>query len=275
MILARTIEELQNAKNNLQGTIGFVPTMGALHKGHLSLIRQARNENDIVIVSIFINPTQFLEGEDLDNYPKREEADRKICEMAKVDILFMPNIGEMYEDDELNISAPAIRGYILEGERRPKHFDGMLQIVMKLLNLSSATNAYFGKKDAQQLALITQMVKNYFIPCNIIASDIIRDESGLALSSRNAYLSKYEKKEALKISSSLYSATKMILSGQKESSFIIKEIENILQSDNIKIEYISIVSKEFKPLELIEIGNSMILIAVFIGKTRLIDNIWI
>ena len=275
MILARTIKELQKAKRNFKGSIGFVPTMGALHKGHLSLIQQARNENDIVIVSIFVNPTQFLEGEDLDSYPKREEADKKICEIAKVDILFMPNIGEMYEDDELNISAPAIRGYILEGEKRPKHFDGMLQIVMKLLNLSSSKNAYFGKKDAQQLALITQMVKNYFIPCNIIACDIVRDDLGLALSSRNAYLSEDDKKEALKLSSSLYYATKMIISGKKESDIIIKEIENILKGDNIKIEYISIVSREFKPLEVVEMGNSIILIAVFIGNTRLIDNIWI
>jgi len=275
MILAETIEELQKAKHNLKGTIGFIPTMGALHKGHLSLIQQARNENDIVIVSIFVNPTQFLEGEDLDSYPKREEADKKICEIAKVDILFMPNIGEMYEDDELNISAPAIRGYILEGKRRPKHFDGMLQIVMKLLNLSSSTNAYFGKKDAQQLVLITQMVKNYFIPCNIIACDIVRDDLGLALSSRNAYLSEDDKKEALKLSSSLYYATKMIISGKKESDIIIQEIKNILKCDNIKIEYISIVSRDFKPLEVVEIGNTIILIAVFIGNTRLIDNIWI
>lgn len=275
MILARTIKELQKAKQNFKRSIGFVPTMGALHKGHLSLIQQARNENDIVIVSIFVNPTQFLEGEDLNSYPKREEADKKICEIAKVDILFMPNIEEMYEDDELNISAPSIRGYILEGERRPKHFDGMLQIVMKLLNLSSSTNAYFGKKDAQQLALITQMVRNYFIPCNIIACDIVRDNLGLALSSRNAYLSEDEKIEALKLSSSLYYATKMIISGKKESDIIIKEIENILKGDNIKIEYISIVSREFKPLEVVEMGNSIILIAVFIGNTRLIDNIWI
>ncbi|SFV57420.1 Pantoate--beta-alanine ligase [hydrothermal vent metagenome] len=275
MILVKTIEELQKAKKNLKGTIGFIPTMGALHKGHLSLIQQARNENDIVIVSIFVNPTQFLEGEDLDSYPKREEADKKICEIAKVDILFMPNIEEMYEDDELNISAPAIRGYILEGEKRPKHFDGMLQIVMKLLNLSSATNAYFGKKDAQQLALVTQMVKNYFIPCNIIGCDIVRDDSGLALSSRNTYLSEDEKKYALKLSSSLYFATKMIISGEKNCNFIKKEIKNILTNDNIKIEYISIVDREFKPLEVIEIGNSIILLAVFIGDTRLIDNIWI
>ena len=121
--------------------------MGALHQGHLSLIQQARRENDHLIVSIFVNPTQFLEGEDLNAYPRREEADIKICKLAKVDILFMPTIEQMYEKDELSIGAPAVRGYILEGEKRPGHFDGMLQVVMKLLNLSSASNAYFGKKD--------------------------------------------------------------------------------------------------------------------------------
>jgi len=169
MVIVRTIEALQEAKKSLReaqgalSSVGFVPTMGALHQGHLSLIQQARKENDTLIVSIFVNPTQFLEGEDLDAYPRKDEADSKICELAKVDILFMPNIEVMYEEDELCIGAPAIRGYVLEGEKRPGHFDGMLQVVMKLLNLSGATNAYFGKKDAQQLALISQMVKNYFM----------------------------------------------------------------------------------------------------------------
>ncbi|MBN2249151.1 MAG: pantoate--beta-alanine ligase, partial [Campylobacterales bacterium] len=178
MIIARTIAELKEAKSALQGTIGFVPTMGALHKGHLSLIQKARAENDHLIVSIFVNPTQFLEGEDLDAYPRREEADRKICELAKADILFMPTVDQMYEHDELSIGAPAIRGYILEGQKRPGHFDGMLQIVMKLLNLTGADNAYFGKKDAQQLALIMQMVKNYFMDVKIIPCEIVRDEKG-------------------------------------------------------------------------------------------------
>jgi len=275
MVVVKSIDELQKAKESLKGTIGFVPTMGALHQGHLTLIQRAREENDIVIVSIFVNPTQFLEGEDLDSYPRREEADRKICSVAKVDILFMPTIDDMYEDDELLISAPKVRGYILEGEKRPEHFDGMLQVVMKLLNLSSATNAYFGKKDAQQLALITQMVKNYFIPCRVIPCDIIRDENGLALSSRNAYLSKYEKQEALKLSKSLRKATKMVMSGEKRSKILIKEIESNLVGHNIKMEYVAIVSRDFKPLESIEIGNSMILLAVWVSGTRLIDNIWL
>ena len=274
MIIARTIEELQEAKRGLDGSIGFVPTMGALHHGHLSLIRQAKRENDHLIVSIFVNPTQFLEGEDLDAYPRREEADRKICEVAGVDIVFMPTIGQMYEKDELCIGAPAIRGYILEGEKRPGHFDGMLQVVMKLLNLSSATRAYFGKKDAQQLALVTQMVRNYFMEVEIIPCEIVRDENGLALSSRNAYLTEEEKQRALSLSRSLKRATKMVMQGELDVETIKKEMMEVL-AETDRVEYVAIVDRQFKALEQVEIGNTIILVAAWVGKPRLIDNIWI
>ena len=274
MIIVRTIDELQEAKKDLNGSIGFVPTMGALHQGHLSLIQQARRENDHVIVSVFVNPTQFLEGEDLDAYPRREEADAKICELAGVDILFMPTIDQMYEDDELCIGAPAVRGYILEGEKRPGHFDGMLQVVMKLLNLSSATRAYFGKKDAQQLALITQMVKNYFMDVEIIPCEIVRDEKGLALSSRNAYMSAEEKERALALSRSLKRATKMVMAGELDVETIKAEMLRVLEETD-RVEYVAIVDKAFKALKKVEIGNTIILVAAWVGKPRLIDNIWI
>lgn len=274
MIIARTIDELQEAKRDLKGSIGFVPTMGALHQGHLSLIRQARKENEHLIVSIFVNPTQFLEGEDLDSYPRKDEADTKICELAGVDILFMPSIDAMYEADELCIGAPAIRGYILEGEKRPGHFDGMLQVVMKLLNLSGAGNAYFGKKDAQQLALITQMVRNYFMDVNIIPCEIVRDERGLALSSRNVYLQGDEKERALCLSRSLKRATKMVMAGELNVETIKKEMFNVLK-DADEVEYVAIVDRAFNALEEVEIGNTIILVAAWVGKPRLIDNIWI
>ncbi len=141
MKIIRDIKSLQDAKRELRGSIGFVPTMGALHAGHLSLMTKAKSQNDHLIVSIFVNPTQFLEGEDLESYPRKEEADSKICRLAGVDILFMPTSESMYERDELRIGAPARRGYILDGEKRPGHFDGMLQVVMKLLNLSGANRA--------------------------------------------------------------------------------------------------------------------------------------
>ena len=274
MVIVRTIEALQEAKNRLSGSIGFVPTMGALHHGHLSLIQQAKKENDHLIVSIFVNPTQFLEGEDLDAYPRKEEADTKICKLAGVDILFMPAIDAMYEKDELSIGAPAIRGYILEGEKRPGHFDGMLQVVMKLLNLSGATNAYFGKKDAQQLALITQMVKNYFMDVNIIPCDIIRDENGLALSSRNVYLQGDEKIRALSLARSLKRATKMVMAGELNVEVIKKEMLVVLEETD-QVEYVAIVDREFNALDRVEIGNTIILVAAWVGKPRLIDNLWI
>ena len=274
MIIAKSINELQVAKKALNGTVGFVPTMGALHHGHLSLIQKARKENDHLMVSIFVNPTQFLEGEDLDAYPRKDEADIKICELAGVDILFMPSIDVMYEEDELCIGAPAIRGYVLEGEKRPGHFDGMLQIVMKLLNLSRATNAYFGKKDAQQLVLITQMVKNYFMDVNIIACDIVRDENGLALSSRNVYLEGEEKERALSLARSLKSATKMVMGGELNVEVIKKEMFTVLEETD-EVEYVAIVDREFNVLERIEIGNTILLVAARVGKPRLIDNLWI
>ena len=274
MIIAKSIEALQEAKRSLQGNIGFVPTMGALHQGHLSLIQRAKTENDHLIVSVFVNPTQFLEGEDLDAYPRREEADIKICELAGADILFLPSIDVMYEKDELCIGAPAIRGYILEGEKRPGHFDGMLQVVMKLLNLSSASKAYFGKKDAQQLVLIMQMVKNYFMQVEIVPCEIIRDNRGLALSSRNIYLSEEEKERALSLSRSLKRATKMVMAGELDCEAIKKEMEEVLAVTD-EVEYIAIVDRAFRRLEHVEIGNTIILVAAQVGRPRLIDNLWI
>ncbi len=274
MVIIRSIEELQEVKKGLSGSIGFVPTMGALHHGHLSLIQKARKENAHLMVSIFVNPTQFLEGEDLNAYPRKEVADIKICELAGVDILFMPSIEVMYESDELCIGAPAIRGYVLEGEKRPGHFDGMLQVVMKLLNLSGASNAYFGKKDAQQLALIMQMVKNYFMDVTIVACDIVRDEKGLALSSRNVYLEGDEQDRALALSKSLKQATKFVMRGDLDVETIKKEMLYILK-DTDKVEYVAIVDREFNALKQVEIGNTIILVAAWVGKPRLIDNLWI
>jgi len=284
MIIAKSIEALQEAKKSLrqaQGTrdsIGFVPTMGALHQGHLSLIQQARQENEHLIVSVFVNPTQFLEGEDLDAYPRRDQADIKICELAGVDILFMPSIDVMYEKDELCIGAPAISGYVLEGERRPGHFDGMLQVVMKLLNLIAYNKprefrAYFGKKDAQQLALIQQMVRNYFINVEIVPCDIVRDSDGLALSSRNVYLSKEERQRALSLSRSLKRATEMVMKQELNVQNIKDEMLKVLEE--IEVEYVALVNRHFEAIDEVEIGDTIILVAGRVGKTRLIDNLWI
>jgi len=275
MIIINSIEDLKKKLKGKTSSVGFVPTMGSLHDGHISLIKKARIENELIVVSIFVNPTQFLPGEDLDKYPKKDEADKKICEMCNVDYLFMPDINTMYQDDEILIKAPKLNSFILEGERRPGHFDGVLQIVLKLFNIVNPTNAYFGKKDAQQLSLITQMVQNLYLDINIIACDIVREADGLAYSSRNVYLSKDERKESLKISQALRHATKLISQKQLEVLEVVTEMRDVLKSPMIEIEYISITNRQFKTIESIELNNSIVLIAVKIGTTRLIDNIWI
>ncbi|NPA28478.1 MAG: pantoate--beta-alanine ligase [Epsilonproteobacteria bacterium] len=275
MVVARDYEEFKKAREKLDGSVGFVPTMGALHDGHISLIKRARRENDFVIVSIFVNPTQFLEGEDLDKYPRKEEADLKICELAGVDIVFMPTINSIYHQDELKILAPKIRGYILEGAKRPGHFDGVLQVVLKLFNITKPTNAYFGKKDAQQLALISSMVKDYFLDINIVPCEIVRDKDGLALSSRNVYLSDEERVRALSLSRALKKGAELLSKGILDSEIIKKEMEEILKKNVDRLDYIAIVNREFKEIDKVEIGNSIILVAAFVGNTRLIDNIWV
>ena len=254
-------------------TIGFVPTMGALHNGHLALIKKAKEENDIVVVSIFINPTQFLKGEDLEKYPRREQADKRVCELAGVDYLFYPNAQDMYEKDEVSLCAPNVRGYILEGSSRPGHFSGVLTVVMKLLNIVNPTNAYFGKKDAQQLKLISLMVKQMFMDVNIVPMETMRDSLGLALSSRNDYLSGQEKGEALKIPSALKKATSLVISKVYDVETIIQEMKAILAP--LDISYIAIVNREFIPLTQVETGNSIILVEAIVGNTRLLDNIWL
>ena len=264
---------LQNELKKEGQTIGFVPTMGALHEGHLSLIKRAREENKIVVVSIFVNPTQFLVGEDLDKYPKKLETDIKICELAGVDYLFTPQISDIYqESDEVLIKAPKIKGYILEGHFRPGHFDGVLQVVLKLFHIVKPTKAYFGKKDAQQLALIKQMVKNLFLDIEIVEGDTIREKSGLAMSSRNVYLNKEEREKALSISKSLKLAAKLSVK-EKNCEIIKEEMKKVLKID--KLQYIAFVDRDFNFINFIEEKNTIILIAGFVGTTRLIDNIFI
>lgn len=272
MKILKTIEELQNIRKSISGTVGFVPTMGALHDGHISLIKQARNENNIVVVSIFVNPTQFLPGEDLDAYPRRDEADKKICEMCKVDYLFMPEISTMYSKEEILIKAPN-KSYILEGKARPGHFDGVLQVVLKLFGIVQPTNAYFGKKDAQQLSLIQQMVKNLFLPINIIACDIVRETDGLALSSRNVYLDETQRKDALLISKSLYSAASLIAKDERDVKVIKEKIYEVMNT--LDVEYVAIVDREFNEIQKVELNNTIILVVARFGNTRLLDNIWL
>jgi pantoate--beta-alanine ligase len=265
--------ELKKYLKSQEGSIGFVPTMGALHEGHISLIKKAREENELVVVSIFVNPTQFLKGEDLESYPSREEADKKICSLANVDVLFFPSKENMYGDDEVSLLAPKVRAYVLEGATRPGHFNGVLTVVMKLLNLVEPTRAYFGKKDAQQLNLIALMVKQLFMSVDIVAVDTVRDSDGLAKSSRNVYLDAAQRSEALKISKSLYEASKMVSKKIFDVKSIRAEMLKVLSP--LEIGYVEILNRDFEVIEEIDVGNSIILVEAVVGKTRLLDNIWL
>jgi len=273
MKIVKDTKELRDVVGNFSGSVGFVPTMGALHQGHLSLIQKAKMENKHVVVSIFVNPTQFLPGEDLDKYPKQEETDKKLCEEAGVDTLFMPKISSMYYHNEVKLKAPSYLGFILEGKCRPGHFDGVVQIVMKLLNLVQPNRAYFGKKDAQQLVILQKMVKDLFLPYEIVPVETVRDDDGLALSSRNIYLSTNGRKRALSISHALKTASKLITKGELSSDTIKAKMFEVMK--DIDVEYIAIVDRDFKPIKKIEIENSIILVAAKVGQTRLIDNLWI
>ncbi len=266
-------QEMISQRQTFTKSVGFVPTMGALHEGHISLIKRSIEENDHTIVSIFVNPTQFLEGEDFDAYPSKVEADLKICQLAGVDAVFLPTADTIYNDDELHISAPKIKGFILEGAKRPGHFDGVLQVVLKLFNITSPTRAYFGKKDAQQLFMIENMVKDLFLPIMIVPCEIVREGDGLALSSRNVYLSQEERTIALALSQSLKKATKIIIEGERDAEAIKSMMEEVLSATSL--EYVQIVDRAFNLLEKVEIGNTILLVAARVGTTRLIDNMWV
>ncbi len=254
--------------------IGFVPTMGALHQGHISLIREAKKENDIVVVSIFVNPKQFGPNEDFSKYPRLHEQDSALCEKETVDFLFLPDEKSFYEPDHLTYVEVENLSNIHCGKTRPGHFRGVTTVVLKLFNIVQPDKAYFGKKDFQQLTIIKKMVKDLSLPIEIIGCPIIRDFDGLALSSRNKYLTEEERKSALSISKSLIKAKELILNKERNPEKIYKIIFNILNATpNLKIDYISIVDdKLLLPITKIE-NNSVILLACYVGTTRLIDNL--
>jgi len=277
MKIVTTVKELRehlgDEVSQEKNSIGFIPTMGALHQGHAKLIKQAREENEIVVVSIFLNPTQFLKGEDLGIYPKRDEADKKICQLSGVDILFFPSVDEIYKDDEASILAPRVRGFVLEGFSRAGHFNGVLTVVMKLLNIVSPTKAYFGKKDAQQLNLIKLMVEQFFMSVEIVAVETQRESDGLALSSRNAYLSKDERQEALKIPQSLHLCAKLVSKNVRNRDEIVNNMREVLHP--LEIFYVEVLNRNFEVIKEVELGNSVVLVEAKVGSTRLLDNIWL
>ena len=276
MRVVKSVKEVRDAVKEwkAQGlSVGFVPTMGYLHEGHESLIKKAVKDNDRVVVSIFVNPMQFGPTEDLDKYPRDLERDSKLCENAGANLIFHPEKEEMYFEDFS--SYVDINGLSDElcGKSRPIHFRGVCTVVTKLFNIVNPDRAYFGEKDAQQLAIIRRFVRDLNIDIEIIGCPIIREEDGLAKSSRNTYLSKKERQAALILSQSLNLAKDAINSGEGSSSVVIDIISNSIKKEPLaKIDYIEVVdSLSMKPVKTIE-KSVLVAIAVYIGKTRLIDN---
>lgn len=254
-------------------TIGYVPTMGALHEGHESLIKRAVKENDKVIVSVFVNPAQFGPNEDYDSYPRNINKDLEICINAGASIVFNPEPSEMYYDNKSTSVSVSNLTSVLCGAKRPGHFDGVCLVVSKFFNIVTPDKAYFGEKDAQQVAVIKRMVRDLNIDVEIIACPIVRESDGLAKSSRNTYLSGEERKAALVLSRSLNLAKDALKKGERSAS-LLKDIikEEINKEKLAKIDYVEIVdSDSLENVETIE-KSVLIPIAVYIGKTRLIDN---
>ena len=254
-------------------TIGFVPTMGYLHEGHESLIKRASKENDKSIVSIFVNPTQFAPNEDLESYPRDLEKDKELCNRNNVDIIFNPTPEEMYCDDFVTFVNMNGLTEGLCGKSRPTHFRGVCTVVTKLFNIVKADRAYFGEKDAQQLAVIKRLVRDLNIDIEIIGCPIVREEDGLAKSSRNVYLSKDERAAAIVLNRALKEAHRLINNGERNSCIIKKFREDIISNEELaKVDYVEVVDAlNLKKVDIIE-RDTLIAIAVYIGKTRLIDN---
>ncbi|WP_238899172.1 pantoate--beta-alanine ligase [Clostridium sp. YIM B02500] len=275
-MLVKEIKELRSlikAWKREGFSVGYVPTMGALHEGHESLIKRAVEENDKVVVSVFVNPTQFGPNEDFDSYPRNINKDLELCINAGAAIVFNPEPSEMYYGDKSTSVSVSGLTSVLCGAKRPGHFDGVCLVVSKFLNIVTPDKAYFGEKDAQQVAVIKRMVRDLNIDVEIVACPIIREEDGLAKSSRNTYLSKDERKAALVLSRSLEIAKDALRKGERNANNIKNSIKEVLNSEPLaKIDYVEIVdSDSLKSVEIIE-RNVLIPIAVYIGKTRLIDN---
>lgn len=274
MKVIKKIDELKDVLKDYKKegkTIGLVPTMGFLHKGHASLIKKAVSENDIVVVSDFVNPIQFGPNEDLEAYPRDINADSKLCEDLGADFIFNPEPSEMYHDKKAFVDIESLSDNLC-GARREGHFRGVCTVCTKLFNIVGPNRAYFGQKDAQQLSIIKKLVFDLNIPVEIVACPIVREDDGLAMSSRNTYLSADERKAALCLSKAIFEGEKMANNGSSVKE-VLEKMKEIISSEKLaKIDYISAVDLEtIKDVDNFD-KDSLVAIAVFIGKTRLIDN---
>jgi len=276
MDIIRTVKEMQQRAEELRlagRRIGFVPTMGYLHEGHLSLLNLARKHSDITVMSIFVNPTQFGPNEDYDRYPRDFARDERLARERGCDILFYPSVHEMYPKPyRTYVSVEEITD-VLCGASRPGHFRGVATVVTKLFNIVKPHVAVFGQKDAQQAIVIKQMVRDLNMDVEILVAPIVREPDGLAMSSRNTYLNEKERQDALVLYRSLKKAEELIRQGERDASRIKQEMKTMIRSaDTAKIDYVEIVdTTNLKSLDTLK-GEVLIALAVWIGKTRLIDN---
>lgn len=279
MKIVKTVEEIRNQVKEWRKegfSIGFVPTMGYLHEGHASLIKKSSENNDKTVVSVFVNPMQFGANEDLDSYPRDIEHDSKIVEESGGDIIFNPEPDEMYKDGFSSFVDMTVLTQELCGLSRPVHFRGVCTVVTKLFNIVKPDRAYFGQKDAQQLAVIKHMVRDLNMDIEIIGCPIVREENGLAKSSRNTYLSDDEKKSALILSKTVFMGIDMVKNGERDCNVILDAMKKNIESEPLaKIDYVKIV--DLDTMQIIEKIDrpSLCAMAVYIGKTRLIDNFFI
>lgn len=276
MRVLETIATLREYRKGLKESVGFVPTMGALHKGHQSLIERSLKENSHTIVSVFVNPTQFGPNEDFNAYPRPLEKDLALCEGLGVNAVFLPKTNEMYPyeiEQRLKLYAPTFLSSSLEGAMRKGHFDGVVQVVLRLFHLVHPTRAYFGKKDAQQLLIIQHLVKDLLLDIEITPCEIVRDDDNLALSSRNVYLNATQRKQALAIPKALESIKQAIDKGEKACEKLKKLGLEILET--LEVDYLEFCNHKLESLKTIEPTNTLVLVAARVGKTRLLDNLWV
>lgn len=265
------LKELRRNESNL--SVGFVPTMGYLHKGHMELVRLSKLQNEVTVVSIYVNPLQFGAGEDYERYPRDLKRDLAMCEEAGVDVVFAPEDQEMYPElPKVKIDIPGLTDR-LEGAYRPGHFNGVAIVVLKLLHIVQPDRAYFGEKDYQQLKVVERLVKDLSLPVEIVPVPTVREEDGLACSSRNVYLSPEERQSALAIYKSFLLAQKLFQSGNTDANLLKGAIKDfLLKYPHVrKIDYVEITDEELNPVEEVKEGDR-ILVALYVGNTRLIDN---
>lgn len=279
MLLALTNARAKASEAKAQPTVGYVATMGALHEGHATLIRRAREQNDVVVLSIFVNPLQFGPNEDYDRYPRDLEADAAIAAEAGVDIIFAPTVDEMYPGGDPRITVVSGKlGTLFEGKTRPGHFDGVLTVVNKFFNIlkplteGATLNAYFGQKDAQQLALIQRMVKDFNHDVTIKPVPVVRADDGLALSSRNQYLSPDEREAALVLSRTLATLREQYITGRLTDETGQEARDRINATEGVRLDYLEVIDTETFEPPVNENARVLALVAAYVGSTRLIDN---